>query len=129
MKRLEAAPLTRRERQVMDILFRMGKGTAQEVLAELPDPPTYSAVRALLVTLENKGLVKHAKDSRRYVYRPVLAEKKAKRSALRQLLATFFEGRPENLVASLLDPTDQQLSDEEIARIRSLIDMPSEEKP
>lgn len=114
--------LSRRERQVMDILFRLGKATAQEVLDELPDPPSYSAVRALLVTLETKGLVKHSKESRRYVYSPSVPEKRAKRSALKQLLSTFFDGRPEKLVASLLDPDDQQLSREEIERIRSLIE-------
>ena len=114
--------LSRRERQVMDILFRLGKATAQEVLDELPDPPSYSAVRALLVTLETKALVKHAKESRRYVYSPSVPEKRAKRSALRQLLSTFFDGQPEKLVASLLDPDDQQLSREEIERIRGLIE-------
>ncbi|MFD0891996.1 BlaI/MecI/CopY family transcriptional regulator [Luteolibacter ambystomatis] len=120
MKPLESQ-LSRRERQVMDILFRLGKATAQEVMDEMSDPPSYSAVRALMVTLETKGHVKHGKESRRYVYSPAVPEKKAKRSALKQLLATFFEGRPENLVASLLDPEDQQLSGEEIERIRSLI--------
>src|SRR6478609_9424506 len=122
MKRLEDGQISRRERQVMDILFRLGKATAEEVLNELPDPPSYSAVRALLVTLEGKGLVKHAKDSRRYVYQPTVPEKRAKRSALKQLIATFFEGSPEKLVASLLDPQDQKLSGEEIERIRKLID-------
>ena len=106
----------------MDILFRLGKATAQEVLDELPEPPGYSAVRALLATLEEKGLVGHAKESRRYVYMAAVPEKRAKRSALKQLLATFFEGKPEKLVASLLDPQDQQLSREEIAKIRKLID-------
>jgi predicted transcriptional regulator len=120
MKSMED-PLSRRERQVMDILFRLGKATAQEVLDELPDPPSYSAVRALLATLETKGLARHAKESRRYVYSAAVPEKRAKRSALRQLLSTFFEGRPENLVASLLDPEDQQLSREEIESIRRLI--------
>ena len=122
MKRLEDGQISRRERQVMDILFRLGKATAEEVMNELPDPPGYSAVRALLVTLEGKGLVKHGKDSRRYVYQPTVPEKKAKRSALKQLIATFFEGSPEKLVASLLDPQDQKLSREEIDRIRKLID-------
>jgi len=106
----------------MDILFRKGKATAEEVLAELPDPPGYSAVRALLATLEQKNLVKHSKDSRRYVYSPTVAEKRAKTTALKQLLATFFEGSPEKLVASLLDPKDQKLSKVEIAKIRKLID-------
>jgi len=106
----------------MDILFRLGKATAQEVMDELPDPPSYSAVRALLTILEEKGLVTHGKDSRKYVYSPAVPEKKAKRSALKQLLATFFDGKPENLVASLLDPSDQKLSPEEIAKIRKLLD-------
>lgn len=122
MKRFEDGQLTRRERQVMDILFRKGKCTAEEVLEELPDPPGYSAVRALLSTLEQKELVTHSKDSRRYVYEPTVPEKRAKRSALKQLMATFFEGSPEKLVASLLDPKDQELSKDEIARIRKLID-------
>ena len=122
MKRLEEGHVSRRERQVMDILFRVGKATAEEVMKELPDPPGYSAVRALLATLEGKGLVKHGKDSRRYVYQPTVPEKKAKRSALRQLIATFFDGSPEKLVASLLDPKDQNLSGVEIERIRKLID-------
>ena len=79
-------------------------------------------VHAVLNRLEEKGLVKHEKESRRYVYKPAVAEKKAKRTALKQLLATFFEGKPEKLVASLLDPQDQKLSAAEIARIRKLLD-------
>lgn len=114
--------LSRRERQVMDILFRLGQASAQEVMNELPDPPSYSAIRALLATLEQKQfVVLHGKDSRRYIYKPAITEKRAKRSALSNLLHTFFEGRPEKLVASLLDPSDQKLSNEEIARIRELI--------
>ena len=124
----EARPgaLARRERQVMDILYRLGEAGAQEILQEMPDPPTYSAVRALLATMVEKNLLKHRKDSRRYLYRPAVPEKTAKRSALKNLLATFFDGRPENLVASLLDPSDQKLSREEIERIRELIDPPSQ---
>ena len=113
----------------MDILFRLGKGTAEEVMNELPDPPSYSAVRALLATLEQKGLVQHTKDSRRYVYMPTVPEKRAKHTALRQLLATFFDGSPQKLVASLLDPKDQKLSAEEIADIRNLIDGAKLDKP
>jgi BlaI family penicillinase repressor len=122
MKRLEDDRVSARERQVMDILFRLGRATAEEVMRELAEPPGYSAVRALLATLESKGLVKHGKESRRYVYQPAVPEKRAKRTALNRLLATFFEGRPEKLVAALLDPRDQQLSQEEIDRIRKLID-------
>lgn len=115
------AVLARREREVMAILFRRGEATAKEIQDDLVDPPTYSAVRALLATMTGKSLVKTRKESRRYVYRAVVAEKKAKQSALRQLLSTFFDGRPEKLVASLLDPKDQSLSQEEIRRIRDLI--------
>jgi predicted transcriptional regulator len=117
-----AETLARRERQVMEILYRRGEATAQEVMDDMADPPSYSAVRALLATMLEKGLISHRKDSRRYVYRPEVPEKKAKRSALKQLLSTFFEGKPEKLVAALLDPKDQQLSKEEIERIRSLIE-------
>jgi BlaI family penicillinase repressor len=122
-----AEALARRERQVMDILYRMGEATAQEVMDEMTDPPTYSAVRALLATMTEKGLVEFRKDSRRYVYRPAVPEKKAKRSALKQLLSTFFEGKPEKLVAALLDPKDQQLSSDEIEKIRKLIGLGKED--
>lgn len=122
MKSLFDKGLSRRERQVMDILFRLGQASAQEVLEHLPDPPGYSAIRALLATLEQKGwVVMHGKDARRYIYKAAVPEGKAKRSALGNLLHTFFDGKPEKLVASLLDPQDQRLSPEEIARIRSLI--------
>jgi BlaI family penicillinase repressor len=120
--------LSRRERQVMDILFRLGQASAQEVMDALPDPPSYSAIRALLATLEQKNwIVMHSKDSRRYIYRPAIPEKKAKRSALSNLLHTFFDGSPEKLVASLLDPADQKLSAEEITRIRQLIAEPNDD--
>lgn len=122
MKDGEVTGGSRRERQVMEVLFRRGSATAKEVMEELPDPPSYSAVRALLASLEGKGLVTHGKESRRYVFRPAVPERKAKRSALQRLLATFFDGRPEKLVASLLDPEEQALSEEEIRRIRGLIE-------
>ena len=114
--------LARRERQVMEILYRLGEASAQEILEEMPDPPSYSAVRALLATMIDKSLLNHRKQSRRYLYRPAVSETKAKRSALEQLITTFFDGRPENLVASLLDPSDQKLDQAEIDRIRKLID-------
>ena len=122
MKLLKDERVSARERQVMDILFRRGKATAEEVMKDLPDPPSYSAVRALMATLEGKGLVKHSKESRRYVYEAAVPEKRAKRTALKRLLTTFFEDSPEKLVAALLDPRDQQLSREEIDKIRKLID-------
>ena len=122
MKNIEESRVSARERQVMDILFRKGRATAEDVMKEMPDPPGYSAVRALLATLEAKGMVKHGKESRKYVYQAAVPEKRAKRSALKRLLATFFEGRPDKLVAALLDPEDQKLSHEEIEKIRRLID-------
>lgn len=121
MNRLEKGELSRRERQILDILYRLSEATAQDVQDELPDPPSYSAVRALLATLENKEMVKHTKEGRRYLYSPAINEKKAKRTALKNLLGTFFKGKPENLVAALLDPADQQLSKKEIEEIRKLI--------
>ncbi|MBB5351410.1 putative transcriptional regulator [Haloferula luteola] len=124
MSEAKDSRLARRERQVMDILYRLGEASAQEILEAIPDPPTYSAVRALLSTMVEKNLLTHRKDSRRYLYRPAISETKAKRSALKTLLTTFFEGRPEKLVAALLDPSDQQLPPEEIEKIRRLIDEP-----
>ncbi|MGB6219532.1 BlaI/MecI/CopY family transcriptional regulator [Haloferula sp.] len=122
MSEKPASALARRERQVMDILYRLGEASAQQILEAMPDPPSYSAVRALLATMIEKKLLNHRKLSRRYLYRPAISETKAKRSALKQLITTFFDGRPENLVASLLDPGDQKLEKDEIDRIRQLID-------
>lgn len=122
MNRLEKGQMSRRERQIMDIIYRLGKASAKDVQENLPDPPSYSAVRALLVTLENKGMVKHGKESRRYIYKPAITEKKARKSAIRNLVSTFFEGKPQNLVAALLDEKDQNLSKEEIDQIRKMVE-------
>ncbi len=121
MSRLENGQMSRRERQIMDIIYRLGKASAKDVEKNLPDPPSYSAVRALLVTLEKKEMVKHEKESRRYIYKPAVAEKKARKSALTNLISTFFEGKPQNLVAALLDEKDQDLSKEEIDEIRKMV--------
>jgi BlaI family transcriptional regulator, penicillinase repressor len=95
--------LTRRERQIMDVLFRTGQATASEVQAGMPDPPSYSAVRAMLRVLEEKGHVRHEQDGPRYLYKPSVARERAKKSAMRHLLHTFFEGSHEQAVATLLD--------------------------
>jgi predicted transcriptional regulator len=121
MNRLEKGQLSRRERQILEILYRLGQATAKEVQDNLPDPPSYSAVRALLATLEGKEMVRHSKEGRRYVYKPAITPRKAKRTALDSLLRTYFGGKPEALVAALLDPSDQQLSKGEIDSIRDLI--------
>lgn len=113
--------LGRRERQIMDAVYRLGHATAAEVRAELPDPPSYSAVRAMLRLLEDKGLLKHEQDGLRYVYLPTVAPEQARRSALRHLVHTFFGGSPEEAVAALLDMSDVELSPADRARLAKLV--------
>ena len=119
--------LSRRERQIMDFLYQHGRATAAEVQANLPEPPSYSAVRAMLRVLEEKGHVHHQQDGPRYVYRPRVGRERAKRSALRHLVRTFFDGSREQLVAALLDDGAAQLSDEELDRLARLIDRARQE--
>ncbi|MEL6444858.1 MAG: BlaI/MecI/CopY family transcriptional regulator [Bacteroidota bacterium] len=114
--------LSRRERQIMDIVYRTGEVTAAEVRAALSDAPSYSAVRALLRILEEKGHLAHTQDGPRYVYRPTVAPEKAQRSALRHLLNTFFDNSAERAVAALLDLKSDQLSDDDLDRLTRLID-------
>src|SRR5262245_62376574 len=101
--------LSRRERQIMDVLYRKGSATAAEVLENLPDPPSYSAVRALLRILEQKGHIKHEEREGKYVFSPTVHRDKAKRSAVRHLLQTFFDGSSEQAVAALLDASSSAL--------------------
>jgi len=112
--------LSRRERQIMDIVYRGGRVTAAEVNERLPDPPSYSAARTLLRILEEKGHLRHEQDGTRYVYLPVVAKQSARRSALRDVVETFFDGSAEKVVAALLDRAD--LSDGELERLSALID-------
>jgi len=114
--------LSNRERQIMDILYRDGRATAAEVHERLTDPPSYSAVRATLRILEEKGQVKHEQDGPRYVFRPAVARDQAKRTAVRHLLQTFFEGSPELAVATLLDESASELSKDDFAKLEKLID-------
>ncbi len=116
------ATLSRRERQIMDFLFSRGKATVAEVLGGIPDPPSYSAVRAMLRTLEEKGHVTHVEDGRAYVYRPTVAREQARRSALKHMLSTFFGGSTEQAVAALLDLSGPKLTDEELDRVAKLVD-------
>jgi len=113
--------LGRRERQIVEVLYRLGKASVAEVLAELPDPPSYSAVRGMLTLLEEKGYVRHKRDGMRYVYTPVIAPAKARRSALRQLVSTFFEGSPIAAAAALLEMSGEELSAEERDQLSALI--------
>jgi predicted transcriptional regulator len=114
--------LSKRERQIMDILYRQGQASAAEVRANLPDPPSYSAVRATLRILEEKGHVQHQQDGPRYLFRPAVARDKATRSALRHLVKTFFNGSAEQAVATLLDESTSKLTPEELDRLAGLID-------
>jgi predicted transcriptional regulator len=114
-------PRSRRERQIMDVIYRLGQATAQEVVHNLSDPPSYSAVRGLLRILEDKGHVKHRQDGPRYVYHPTLPREKARESALRQLVRIFFQDSPEAAVAALLDLSAPGLKNEELDRLAVLI--------
>jgi BlaI family penicillinase repressor len=113
--------LSRRERQIMDVLYRKGRATAAEVLEHLADPPGYSSIRALLRILEEKGHARHEMDGTKYVFIPSVHRDAAKRSAIRHLVRTFFEGSPELAVAALLDLSSPGLSDEEVVRMTTLI--------
>jgi BlaI family penicillinase repressor len=113
--------LGRRERQIVEALYRLGTASVAEVLANLPDPPSYSAVRGMLSLLEEKGYVRHKRDGMRYVYTPVIAPAKARQSALRQLVSTFFEGSPLAAAAALLEMSNHKLSAAERDRLSALI--------
>jgi BlaI family transcriptional regulator, penicillinase repressor len=113
--------LGRRERQIVEILYRLQSATVADVRANLPDPPTYSAVRGMLALLEAKGHVSHRRDGMRYVYSPVVAPSKARQSALRHLVSTFFEGSTLAAAAALLEMSEPKLSPAERKQISALI--------
>jgi len=114
--------LSRRERQIMDVLYRRGKATASELLEALPDPPSNAAVRAKLRVLEEKGYVTHAQDGPRFLYRPLLRQEHARRTALSHVLQTFFAGSVEETMTALLRLRENDLSAEELDRLAKLID-------
>lgn len=114
--------LSRRERQIMDIIYQRAKATAMEIMENLPDPPGYSAVRAMLRLLEEKGYLKHQQDGLRYVYLPTVSREKARQSALKQMLQTFFDDSTEDAVATLLDISKSKLSKADLDRLSKLID-------
>src|SRR5436309_10345188 len=119
MKKIES--MSRREREMMDIIFRAGKATAGEVMEAMTEPPSYSAVRATLRVLEQKGLLRHEDDGTRYVYRPTLNREKARQSALDHVLATFFDGSVGNVVTALLERSSSDLSSDDLDHIAGLI--------
>lgn len=119
--------LSRRERQIMDVLYRRGRATAAEVHQEIPDPPGYSAVRAMLRVLEEKKHIRHEEKDLRYVFIPVVPRDKARQSAVRHLLDTFFDGSPEQAVATLLDVSADDLSLDDLNRLTALIEKARQE--
>lgn len=119
MKKTHA--LSRRERQIMDAIYARGEATAAEVGEALPDAPSYSAIRALLRILEDKGVLTHRQEGARYVYQPTEPVEKASRSALHQVVTTFFEGSVANAVAALVDAKDAKLPPEELDRLEEIL--------
>ncbi len=115
------AGLGARERQIMDAIYELGEASVADVLAKLADPPSYSAVRTMIRSLESKGLLRHRQVSTRYVYRPAHSREDAKRSALHHLMRTFFGGSAADAVAAILDPSVATLSDDEVTRLERLI--------
>lgn len=119
--------LTRRERQIMDVLFRKGEGTVNEVMEALPDPPSYSAVRATLRILEEKGHLRHREDGPRYVYLPKMEPENARKAALEHLLDTFFAGSAEQAVMALAEMSDAELSPDQLEKLAQRIRRADEE--
>jgi BlaI family penicillinase repressor len=121
MAKTSQAGLSRRERQIMDILYRRGRASAAEVMADLPGDPSYSTVRTQLRVLEEKGHVTHEEDGVRFVYGPAVPRRAARKSALRHLVDTFFDGSAEQVVAAVLGGETARLSEEELNRIAELV--------
>lgn len=113
--------LSRRERQIMDIIYQHGEASVAEVLENMPDPPSYSAVRAMVRILEEKGHLKHRVDGTKFIFKPTLPTENAKRSVLSHLVQTYFDGSVEQVVAALLDSSSTELSEPELDRLSQLI--------
>ena len=127
MKKDGHRDLSRRERQIMDILYQRGRATGAQIHEALPDAPTYSAVRAKLRVLEEKGHVRHVEEELRYVYLPVVAHNSARKSALRHMVSTFFAGSVEDTVAALLDLSSANLAKNDLERISQMIEQARKE--
>lgn len=117
----EPADLSRRERQIMDVIYEHGEATAATVHAEIRNPPSYSAVRAMLKILENKGVLQHREDGPRYVFYPVVVREAASQSALKRVIQTFFAGSLADAVAAFVDSDDGRLSAEELKRLQAIV--------
>jgi BlaI family penicillinase repressor len=113
--------LSRRERQIMDILFKRGRATGQEIQEELPGEPSYSTVRTILRILERKGHIRHVEEGLRYVYTPAVEREVARKTAIQRLIATFFDGSARAAAAAFLDPASAQLSEEDLQELERMI--------
>ena len=113
--------LSRRERQIMEAIYRLGSATVSDVMAEMPDPPSYSAVRAMIGKLETKGYLEHRQEGPRYLYLATVPRQEARESALERLVRTFFDGSTEKAVTALLGMSSGEMSDEELDRLSTLI--------
>ena len=122
MKKKNPFDLGRRERQIMEAVYALGGASVAETLAVLPDPPSYSSVRAILNTLEEKGLLRRKKSGKKFLYLPTVSHEKAQRSALQNLLATFFSGSSVQAVASLIEINEKNLSSEDLDRLSKMIE-------
>jgi predicted transcriptional regulator len=123
----ELQGLSRRERQIMDVLYAMGAATVGEVLERIPDPPSYSAVRATMRTLEDKGHVLHQQDGPRYVYKPTVERESARTAALKHLVRTFFNGSAEQAAAALLGMQESRVDNDALARLTEQVNRAREE--
>ena len=127
MTKPTSSALTRREREIMDILYRRGRATAHEVLESMAEPPSYSSVRTLLRLLEERGHARHVVDGQAYVYVPAVARGEARKSALAHVVKTFFEGSVEQAVATLVESSRTKLSKDELDRLARIIDQAKKE--
>ncbi len=114
--------LGRREAQIMDVIYRLREGSVADVLAQLPDPPSYSSVRTMIRLLESKGYLKHRVEGTKYVYRPSQSRETAVRSAIRHLMKTFFSGSATDAVAAILDDSSENLTEDDLRRLEQFID-------
>jgi BlaI family transcriptional regulator, penicillinase repressor len=126
MARKKSSDLSRRERQIMDAIYRHGQATVADVIQGMADPPSYSSVRALLNILVEKGFLKVDRDAPRYVYRPTRSPRQVGRSRIKQLVQTFFDGSVEKAVAAMIETHDAKLTSEEIERLQAIVEQARE---
>ena len=120
--------LTRREREIMDAIYALDdNATAEQIRERLSDPPSYSAVRAMLRLLEEKNYIRHEQDGMKYIYLPTVSREKARQSALKQLVQTFFDGSTEQAVAAMIDMSRAKMSDDELNRLSEMIELARKE--